>query len=87
MSSSSQYLNFTGTGGESFVLFSHQRRLSQDAFSQREQHVDVFGCNESIFINSNPANVAKSLRDGNRNHFAYSNKIQIDEAGAKSGIS
>ena len=48
------------------ALFSQQKRLSQDAFSDREQPVDVFGSDESIFRCSNPANVAKSLLDGNR---------------------
>ena len=69
MSNSSQGLNFIGTR-RTVALFSHQRRLSQDAFSEREreQPVDVEGSNESIFRNSNPVNVARSLLDGNRDH-------------------
>ena len=67
MSSSSQGLNFIGTE-EPIALFSHQRRLSQDAFSEREHPVDVVGSNESIFRFSNQANVARSLPDGNRDH-------------------
>ena len=67
MSSSSQGLNFIGTE-EPFALFSHQSRLNQDALSEREQPVDVSGSNESIFRFSNPANVVRSLLDGNRDH-------------------
>ena len=50
MSSASQSLNFIGAG-KPVALFSHQRRLSQDAFSERERErpVDVLGNNESIF--------------------------------------
>ena len=40
---------------------SHQKRLGQDEFSEREQPADVLRCNESIFRDANPANVAKSL--------------------------
>ena len=60
MSSSSQGLNFLGTR-ELVALFSHQRRLNQDAFLKRDR-------DEAIFRNSNSANVAKSLLDGNRDH-------------------
>ena len=67
MSSSSQGLNFIGTG-EPVALFSHQSRMNQDAFSEREQPVDVLESTESMFRNSNTANVAKSLLDGNRDH-------------------
>ena len=67
MSSSSQSLNFSGTG-ELVALFSHQSRLNQDAFSEREQPVDVLRGNESIFRDADPANVAKSLPEGNRDH-------------------
>ena len=42
-------------------MFSHQRRLNQDAFFKRDR-------DESMFRNSNPATVAKSLLDGNRDH-------------------
>ena len=37
-----------------------RKDLSQDAFSEREQPVDVSVSDESIFRNSHPANVAKS---------------------------
>ena len=67
MSSSSQSLNFSGTG-EHVALFSHQSRLNQDAFSEREQPVDVLRGNESIFRDADPANVEKSLPEGNRDH-------------------
>ena len=42
MSSSSQGLNFIGTR-ELVALFLHQNRLNQNAFSEREQLVDVQG--------------------------------------------
>ena len=67
MSSSSQSLNFSGTG-ELVALFSRQSRLNQDAFSEREQLVDVVRCNESISRDADPANVVKCLLDGNRDH-------------------
>ena len=69
MSSSSQGLNFIGTG-ELVALFSHPSRLNLDAFSEREreQPVDFLVSNESIFRIFNPVNVAKSLLDGNRDH-------------------
>ena len=67
MSSSSQFLNFIGTG-EPVELFSHQSTLNQDAFSEKEQPVDILESNESIFRFSNPLNVAISLLDGNRDH-------------------
>ena len=53
MSSSSQSLNFIGTG-EHVALFSHQSGLNQDAFSEREQPVDVLGSNESMIRFSDP---------------------------------
>ena len=67
MASSSQGLNFIGTG-EPVALFSQKGRSNQDPFSEREQPVDVLRSDESIFRNSNPANVAKSLLDGNGDH-------------------
>ena len=76
MSSSSQGLNFIGTG-ERVALFSHQRRLNQDAFSEREQPVDVSGSNESIFRNSIPANVANSLLDGNGDHLLTQARSEV----------
>ena len=51
-------------------FFSFQSGLNQDTFSDRDQfslkHHQVFGSNESFIRFSNPANVAKSLFDGNR---------------------
>ena len=41
MSSSSQSLNFTGTG-ELVALFSHQSRLNQEEFSERESNLLMF---------------------------------------------
>ena len=67
MSSSSQGLNFKGTG-ELVALCSHQNRLNHDAFSERQQLVHVLGSDESIFRFSNTVNVARSLLDGNRDH-------------------
>ena len=67
MSSLSQGLNFTGTG-KPVAWLSHQKRLGQDELSEREQPADVLGSNGSIFRNSNPTNVAKSLLNGNRDH-------------------
>ena len=60
MSSSSQGLNFIGTGRH-VALFSRQSRLSQDAFSERELPADVLGFSFLV-------NVARSLLDGNRDH-------------------
>ena len=82
MSSSSQGLNFTGTG-ELVALFSHQSRLHQDAFSEREQLVDVLGRNGSIFRNSNQVNVAKSLPDGNRDHLLTQTRSELMKQGQK----
>ena len=42
ISRSSQVLNFIGTG-RPVAWLSHQKRLGQDEFSEREQLVDVFG--------------------------------------------
>ena len=47
---------------------SHQKRLGQDEFSEREQPADVLRSNESVFRDANLANVAKSLLEGNRDH-------------------
>ena len=67
MSSSSQSLNFFGTG-KPVAWLSHQKSLGQDDFSEREQTVDVLRGNESVFRDANPANVAKTLLEGNRDH-------------------
>ena len=47
---------------------SHQKTLGQDEFSEREQPADIFRGSESIFRDADPANVAKSLLEGNRDH-------------------
>ena len=39
--------------------------MGQDEFSEREQLADVLKGNESVFRDANPANVAKSLLEGN----------------------
>ena len=64
---SSQCLKFFGTG-KLVAWLSHQIRLGQDEFSEREQLVDVLRLNESVFRDANPAYVAKSLLDWNRDH-------------------
>ena len=68
MSSSSQDPTSGGTG-KAVAVFSSQSKLSQDTFSDRVQfsstHQQVFGCGEPIFRFSDPANVARSLLDGN----------------------
>ena len=86
MSSSSQSLNFTGTG-ELVALFSHQSRLNQEEFSEREQPVDVLRGNESIFRDADPANVAKSLPEGNRDHLLIQARSELMKQEHKSGIS
>ena len=47
---------------------SHQKKLGQDEFSERKQRADISRGNESSFRDANPANVAKSLLEGNRDH-------------------
>ena len=76
MSSSSQGLNFLGTW-ELVALFSRQTRLSQDEFSEREQTADVSKGNESIFRDANPANVAKSLLEGNRHQLLTQTRSEL----------
>ena len=66
-SSSSQALNFLGTG-KPVAWLPHQKRLGQHEFSEREQLVDVLVSNESIFRDADPANVAKSLLEENGDH-------------------
>ena len=67
MSSSSQDPISTG---KPVALFSRPNKLNQETFSDREdfslRHQQVFGNNKLFFRFSNPANVAKSLLDGNR---------------------
>ena len=53
-------------------MFSSQKRLNQDTFSDRDEfslrHQLVFGSNEPFIRFSNRANVARSLLDGNRDY-------------------
>ena len=42
--------------------------MGRDDFSEREQPADVLRANESVFRDAKPANVAKSLLEGNRDH-------------------
>ena len=86
MSSSSQGLKSVDAG-DLVALFSRQSRLNQDAFSEREQPVDVWGSNESICRFSNPANVAKSLLDGNRDHLFAQARSELMKQEHKVGIS
>ena len=69
MSSSSQDPTSTG---KPVALFSSQNRLNQDTVSDRDvfslRHQQVFGSTEPFIRFSNPANVAKSHLDGNRDH-------------------
>ena len=67
MSSSSQSLNFVSTE-KPVAWLSHQKRLGQDEFSEREQPADILRGDESIFRDANLANVAKSLLEGIRDH-------------------
>ena len=65
MSSSSQDLTSTG---KLVAVFSCQSRLNQDIFRETNLFDVVFGSTEPFFRFSNPANVAKCLLDGNRDH-------------------
>ena len=60
------------SAGNPVAVFSSQNRLNQDTFSDRDEfslrHQRFFGSNEPFIRFSNPANLAKSLLDGNRNH-------------------
>ena len=47
---------------------SHQKRLGQDEFSEREQPADILRGNESVVRDATPTIVAKSLVEGNRDH-------------------
>ena len=67
LSSSSQSLKFIGMG-KPVPWLSHQKRLGQVEFSERGQPADVSMGNESVFRDANPANVAKSLLERNRDH-------------------
>ena len=80
MSSSSQDPTTGGTG-KPVAVFSSQSKLNQDTFSDQFslKHQQVFGSSEPIFRFSDPANVAKSLLDGNRTHvlMSFSSKLMM----------
>ena len=67
MLSSSQDLTSTG---KVVAVFSSQNRFNQDTFSDRDEfslrRQQVFGSNEPLIRFSDPANVAKSLLEGNK---------------------
>ena len=69
MSSSSQDPT---SKGKPVAVFSSLNWLNQDTFSDGDEfsyrHQQVFGSDEPFIRFSNPANVAKSLLDGNRDH-------------------
>ena len=67
MSSPTESLNFMGTA-KPVAWLSHPKRLGQYEFSTREQLAAIFRCNETIFRDADPANVAKFLLEGNRDH-------------------
>ena len=78
MSSSSQDSISTG---KPVALFSSPNWLNQDTFSDKEdfsvRHQQVFGSNEPSIRFSNPANVAKSLVDGNRDHLLADTRSEL----------
>ena len=76
MSNSSQSLNFMATG-KPVAWLSHQKRLGQDEFSEREQRAEFFRRNVSVFRDANPANVAKSLLEGNRHHLLSPGRAEL----------
>ena len=59
--------------GKLVAVFSSQNRLNEDTFSDGDEfslrHQLVLGSNEPFIRFPNPANVAKSLLDGNRDHW------------------
>ena len=76
LSRSSQSLHFIGTG-KPVAWLSHHKRLGHDEFSEREQPADVLSANESVFRDANPANVAKSLLEGNRDHLLAQARAEL----------
>ena len=75
MSSSSQSLNFIGTG-KPVAWLSHHKRLGPDEFSERGQPADVLRGHESVF-RANPAIVGKSLLEGNRDHLLSQGRAEL----------
>ena len=51
------------------------KRFPTEDFSARYQQ--VFGCNEPFLRFSNPANVANSLLDGNRDHLLAEARFEL----------
>ena len=88
MSSSSQDQISTG---KPVALFASHDRMNQETFSDREdfssRHQQVLGSNEPFFRFSNPANVAKSLLDVNRDHLLAEVRSELMKQEYKSGIS
>ena len=68
-------------------MFSSENRLNQDTFSEREEfslrHQQVIVSNEIFIIFSYPANVAKSLLDGNRDHLPAEARSELTKQGHK----
>ena len=76
MSSSPQSQNFRSTG-KPVGRLSHQKRLGQDEFSERTQPADILKSDESIFRDANPAKVAKSLLEGNRDYLLTQTRSEL----------
>ena len=73
LSSSSQSLNFIGTG-KLVAWPSHHKRLGQDELSEREHVPRSY---ESVSGDANPANVAKSVLEGHRNHLLAQTRSEL----------
>ena len=56
---------------------SRQKRLGQDEFSEREQPADVLRAHESVFRDANPANVAKSLLEANKDQLLSQARAEL----------
>ena len=80
MSSSSQDPTTGGTG-KPVAVISSQSKLNQETFSDQFslKHQQVFGSNKPMLGFSNPANVVKSLLDGNRTRvsMSFSRKLMM----------
>ena len=46
-------------------------------FSEREEPADVLRVNESVLRDADPANVAKSLLEGNRDHLLPQARMEL----------
>ena len=69
-------LNFKGTG-RLVALFSHQRKFESRIVFQESNHLKFQGVMNRPFRNSNTANVAKSLLDGNRDHLLSQTRSEL----------